>query len=331
MTEPRIILVPIGDPNGIGPEIAVKAVLDGAGAGARLVLVGDSHVLRHYCGANSLRLINLHRLPAVEEGTVDAIDVAAIDPADFRPVSCDPQSGRATVRYIEAAVDAVRSGSADAIVTCPHNETAINQAGIPFSGYPSLLARIVGQPENSVFLMLAGGGLRIVHATLHESVALALARIDQDLVMAACRAADVVAGQLGIGRPRIGLFGINPHAGENGLFGDEDDQVTGPVADTLRAAGLDIIGPYGGDLLLSQRDCDVYVAMFHDQGHIPIKLLSVRHSTAFAVGAGILFASVGHGSAPDIAGQNRADAAPLISALETISEALANQERSIAS
>ena len=144
---------------------------------------------------------------------------------------------------------------------------AVNAAGIAFTGYPALIAELAGT-ESGTFLMLVGGGLRIVHATLHERLADALARLDAPLLVRAGRATHEALRTMGIERPRIGLFGINPHAGEGGLFGDDDDRVTAPAAVTLRSEGIDIAGPQGADVLLAARDCDGYVAAFHDQGHI---------------------------------------------------------------
>jgi 4-hydroxythreonine-4-phosphate dehydrogenase len=324
------ILLAIGDPNGVGPEIAVKAALSGEAGLPRLLLVGDDHVIGHYCGSAPRRIVDAGKPPLPQPGTVDIIPSQGIAVGDFVPGQCGAASGRATIAYVETAFAAARSGIAKAIVACPHNETAVNAAGIAFTGYPSLIARIAGKTEDAVFLMLVGGGLRIVHTTLHERLSTALARIDSDLVIAAGLAAHDAVRNLGIEKPRIGVFGINPHAGENGLFGDDDNRITVPAANALHAMGIDVVGPAGADLLLSEGKCDVYLAMFHDQGHIPIKLLAGRNSAAFSIGAETLFASVGHGSAPDIAGQGRADAAPLISTLKLIASATALQTKVVA-
>lgn len=330
MSSPPTILLVIGDPNGIGPEIAVKAALSGDAGLPRLLLVGDEHVIAHYCADAPCRIVDPANPPPPRPGTVDIVAADGIAAGDFKPGQCGAPSGRATVSYVEAAVAAAKAGFARAVVACPHNETAVNAAGIPFTGYPSLIARIAGKTEDAVFLMLVGGGLRIVHATLHERLSDALERIDRDLVIAAGLAARDAARGLGIEAPRVGIFGINPHAGENGLFGNDDDLITAPAANALHAMGVDAVGPAGADLLLAEGRCDVYVAMFHDQGHIPIKLIAGRASAAFSIGADVLFASVGHGSAPDIAGQNRADAAPLISTLKLIASATAPQKKVVA-
>lgn len=211
-----------------------------------------------------------------------------------------------------SAITATRRGDFDAVVAGPHHETAVHMAGIPFSGYPSLVARVCGQPEDSVFLLLVGGGLHIVHATLHESVQHALDRLTSELVVQAALAGMRAMQRLGMNAPTIGLFGINPHAGENGLFGDADERITKPAAERLRAVGLQVDGPIGADTLLAERRHDLYVAMLHDQGHIPIKLLSPKQASALSIGADVILSSVGHGSAMDIAGQCIADARAMI-------------------
>jgi 4-hydroxythreonine-4-phosphate dehydrogenase len=183
----------------------------------------------------------------------------------------------------------------------------VNRAGIPFSGYPGLVARLTNMPEDRVFMMLVGGGLRILHVTLHERLADGLARITPELVEAAVHACVAALTTLGVASPRIGLFGINPHAGEGGLFGDDDERINVPTAARLRSAGIDVVGPVGADVMLGERNCDAYIAMFHDQGHIPVKLMAGRHASALSIGSGVLFSSVGHGSAFDIAGQGIAD------------------------
>ncbi|WP_253075600.1 4-hydroxythreonine-4-phosphate dehydrogenase PdxA [Bradyrhizobium sp. 200] len=124
--------------------------------------------------------------------------------------------------------------------------------------------------------------------------------------------------RLGIANPRIGIFGINPHAGENGLFGDDDDRITAPAVDRLRKAGILAEGPVGADIILGRKDIDGFVAIYHDQGHIPVKLLAGRNASALSVGAGVLFSSVGHGSAFDIAGQDKADPSAVLRTLRLI-------------
>jgi 4-hydroxythreonine-4-phosphate dehydrogenase len=315
----KTIALTIGDPNGIGPEIAVKAAAQLLGStDIRVILVGDEYVIRHY-GERCAEGVKFHDLAASPPRDAVHIHPAdALPAAHFRPGTIDAAAGRATVAYVEAAISLIRKGAANAIVGCPHNETAVNAAGIPFSGYPSLIARLTGTPEDKVFMMLVGGGLRILHATLHERIHHALARLTPDLIEEAGLACAATLKQLGLANPRIGVFGINPHAGENGLFGDDDNHITTPAVERLRKAGIRAEGPVGADIILGRKDIDGFVAIYHDQGHIPVKLLAGRNASALSVGAGVVFSSVGHGSAFDIAGRNKADPAAVLRTLRLI-------------
>lgn len=311
MTSPRArrIAIAIGEPNGIGPEVAVKAAARLHGRDVELVLVGDAFVLQHYARAYAPQ----QRLAAFDAGaTADAavlpyVDVPSLPAHAFRPGEILAEAGAATVAYVRAAVAMARQGTVDAVIGCPHSETAIHRAGIAFSGYPGLIAELTGTPADRVFLLLVSPELRIGHVTLHERLHDALDRITTDLVVDAAAAVIEATRSLGIASPRLGVFGINPHAGEDGLFGDEDQTINVPAVARLRQMGYTVDGPAGADMLLSQRRHDVYLAMYHDQGHIPIKLLSPLQASALSVGAGIVFSSVGHGCAYDIAGRGVAD------------------------
>ncbi len=328
------IALAIGDPNGIGPEIAVKAAAqfardqhdqrdqDDTHPQPRLVLFGDAFVIRWYaqrcCPEITLRQVQADDLPAAQAGAIDVIDVASLATEAFVRGEVAAAAGTATLAYVSAALRAARVGQVDAVIACPHSETAINASGVRFAGYPGFVAHEMGMPAEGVYLLLIGGGLRIVHATLHEGIASALARLDQRHVERAARAAVQALQLMGIAHPVVGLMGINPHAGEGGLFGREDIDITEPAARKLRDDGMTIVGPQGADLLLTNPDIDVFVAMYHDQGHIPVKLRAGRHSAALSIGAGVMFSSVGHGSGFDIAGTLRADAAPLLGAIRLV-------------
>lgn len=297
-----------GDPNGIGPEIALKALRACAGrADVALTLYGPRTPLE-----GTARQLGLQ----AELAGVSWVQTDDMPAGAWQPGRVAAEAGEATVAAGAAAIRACREGAHDAVIACPHHETAIHAAGIPFSGYPSLLARVCEVPEDDVFLMLVGGGLRIVHVTLHQSLRSALDAIDTRRIVAATRAAVRACARLGVPRPRIGVFGINPHASEGGLFGSEDEAIAVPAVERLRAEGLDVDGPAGADMLLARRAHDVYVAMWHDQGHIPIKLLAPNAASALSIGAGVLLSSVGHGSAMDIAGRGVADPGALLRTID---------------
>jgi 1,2-dihydroxy-3,5-cyclohexadiene-1,4-dicarboxylate dehydrogenase len=300
----KTLALALGDPNGIGPEIALKALEHFHGSTeVRLKVYGPAAVLRR-----TAKQLNLEPLAA----QLDVVNAGALADDQAVPGQVNAAAGASAVASATAALQSCRAGEVDAVVACPHHETAIAQAGIAFSGYPSLVARVCGVPEESVFLMLVGGGLRIVHVTLHESVRTAIGRITPDLVVQATRAGARACALLGLATPKVALFGLNPHASEGGLFGPEDAELVVPAAARLRAEGLLVDGPLGADMLLSQRHHDLYVAMLHDQGHIPVKLLAPNSASALSIGADALLSSVGHGSAMDIAGKGIASPEALI-------------------
>jgi len=311
VTPSRRIALTLGDPNGIGPEIVLKALSALAGTpGLALTVFGAPNVLARAAETTGLQAL----LP-----TLDVRSVGHVPDAALRWGEVNAAAGAATVAAATAALQACRAGEFDAVVAGPHHETAIARAGIPFSGYPSLVARVCGQDAGSVFLLLVGGGLRIVHVTLHESVASALARITPARVAAATEAGVRACRLLGVAQPRVALFGINPHASEGGLFGPEDERIVQPAVALLRERGLSVDGPQGADILLAERAHDLYVAMLHDQGHIPVKLLAPQAASAISIGADVLLASTGHGSAMDIAGTGTARADALLRSLRLVS------------
>ncbi len=319
LSDTRSVLLTIGDPNGIGPEIATKAAASlYQDPVCRPVLLGDEYIISPLADSLGFGVQTNRSKWGSDEKTIDLHPIEAMPTAEFIPGKVSAAAGRATVAYVEAALTLLSDGFGRGIVGCPHSETAVNLSGRKFSGYPSLLADLLKTGPDSIFLMLVGGGLRIVHATLHEGISGALNRIDPELVVKAVVAADAALRELGVDKPKIGLFGINPHAGENGLFGDEDDRIIVPAIQKLREQGIDAHGPEGADTMLARDGYDAFVAMYHDQGHIPVKLLAGRKSTALSIGANTLFSSVGHGAAFDIAGKNCADPEAVIRAVRLV-------------
>ena len=315
---PRIALA-LGDPAGIGPEIALKALLDDTvWALCEPMLVGEAAVLRRHgdvCGI---------AVTAGNDGTVTiggrhvALEEVAAGGAGVPLAEVSPAAGRATVAYARRAIALALDGAVDAVVACPHNETAVNRGGLAFDGYPGFLADCAGVPRDEVFLMLVSERFRIVNVTLHVSLRQALDLLTAKRIVTAARAADHALRQLGVTSPRIGVCGINPHAGEHGLFGAEDEAVVRPAVEQACALGLDVAGPFGADVLLAGGGYDAYLAMYHDQAHIPIKLLGIGASSGMPIGTKVLFSSVPHGSAFDIVGQNRANAGAIVSTLKRL-------------
>jgi 4-hydroxy-L-threonine phosphate dehydrogenase PdxA len=261
--------------------------------------------------------VPLHVVARVDEadwstGAVEVLAVPLPQGADVALGTIDAACGRAALASCRRAIAAALRGDVDAVVAAPHNQTAIAAAGIAFDGYPGFLAREAGMREDDVYLMLCFGGRRIVHCTLHVSVRDALALITQERVGGAIRATDAALRRLGEAQPRILVGGLNPHAGEGGLFGREEIEIITPAIAALRQT-IDVDGPFGCDTML-RRDADAYIVMLHDQGHIPAKLAGTQ-SAAVAIGTPVLFSSVAHGTAMDIAGKGIADPAALIAAI----------------
>ena len=321
--------MPVGDPNGIGPEIALMSAISADVLKVvKPVIVADPTVIEATAGRLGLedRLSALLAEGSVTLSPVEALTGAptgALTPGVLTPGAVTAAAGAAAVAYARAAIRLVESREAQAVVAGPHNETAIAKAGIPFAGYPQLLAETTGTDPEDVFLMLVGPRLRIVHATLHVGLRQALDSLTPEKVLSALRAAHGALRRIGIERPRIAVCGINPHAGEGGLFGNEDAEITAPAVARANAEGIAADGPRGADLLLQECEHDAYIAMYHDQGHIPIKLEGRGKAFGVSIGAPVLFGTVAHGSAHDIAGTGCADPAAFAVALTGMAQLLA--------
>jgi len=303
--KPRVAIA-IGDPAGIGPEIALKAaqhpeVL----ARCEPVLVGSREALAMQAAPCGISLERLY--------------IRDVKYAPPRIGELAPEHGRAALEAARVAIEGALAGKYDAVVGAPHTEAAIHAAGLKFDGYPSFVARVCGLPQDEATLMLCfahdGREIRIAHVTLHASVREALAQITGARIIRTLRASDEALKRLGIEKPRIAVSGVNPHAGEAGAFGREELDVINPALEQARRAGMVIDGPYGADTLLRRAQYDAYVVMLHDQGHVAAKVLAPQRAAALTIGTPVLFSSVGHGSALDIAGTGRADAAAMIEAI----------------
>ena len=305
------IAIPVGDPAGIGPEIALKAALDPAVRTAcEPLIVGDPALLERHAKACGLDASRLDILPCPQPETASL---------PFGVVS--PISGRASIAFCAAAVKAAMAGEVDAVVAAPQHETSIAQAGIPFDGHPSFVARQTGTDESSVYMMLCFGDTRIAHCTLHRSVREAIALITHENVARTIRATDAALKRLGIDNAKIAVSGLNPHAGEGGLFGREEIEIIKPAMDQVSAEGISVFGPFGADTMFHMPGFDAFVVMLHDQGHIATKLLAQNAAAALTIGTPILFASVAHGTGHDIAGKGIANPAAMIEAVLRLSKA----------
>lgn len=325
MTRP-IIAVTIGDPAGIGAEIALKALADPGVQGAcRPFLVGDRRIIELYserCGLDArLRGIDAVADAAFETDIIDVLHMETVDPGGFAPGAATAECGRAILDYASRAVDLALAGDIDAIVAGPQTQKAIRAAGIDFDGYPRYIAERTGTDPDDVFLMLYNDDFRIVHVTLHLGLRDALDRIDRARIVRALRAADRTVRKLGVAKPRIAVAGVNPHAGEGGLFGREEIETVAPAVEAAQSEGIGAEGPFGADTMFLDRTYDAFVVMYHDQGHIPAKLMGFDATAAFTIGTPVFFTTVAHGSAADIAGKGVADPSAMIRTILKMSHA----------
>jgi 4-hydroxy-L-threonine phosphate dehydrogenase PdxA len=227
--------------------------------------------------------------------------------------------GRAAIDSVQAAIEGALAGQYEAVVAAPHTETAIHAAGIAFDGYPSFVARAAGlAPEDGILMLCFGHDareVRIAHVTLHASVMKSLGMITQPRVLRTIAAVDETLKRLSIPKPKIAVGGVNPHAGEGGLFGREDLDTVAPAIEQARRQGIVADGPVGADTLIQRKGYDAYVVMLHDQGHVAAKLLAPNGAAALTIGTPILFSSVAHGAALDIAGTGKAEHRAMVEAI----------------
>jgi 4-phospho-D-threonate 3-dehydrogenase / 4-phospho-D-erythronate 3-dehydrogenase len=315
------IAITMGDAAGIGPEIIMKALATAEvhalckplviGDGARLRLAGQI-----VGSALEVRALDDASSASGRPSDVDCIDLKLI-PRDLPFGKTSAVAGEAAYRYIERAVRIVEAGQAQAICTAPLSKEALHAAGHKYPGHTELLAALTHTPE--VSMMLVAPRLRVIHVTTHMGLLDAIARIDAPLVGRVIARAHDTLVRSGIARPRIGVCGINPHAGENGLFGrGEEAEKIDPAVREAQARGIQVVGPLPADTLFflaARGDYDIVVAMYHDQGHGPIKVLGLESGVNITVGLPVIRTSVDHGTAFDIAGKGTADERSLIEAL----------------
>ena len=319
------IAIATGDPAGIGPEIALKAALDlRVMALCRPLLVGDPAAVELHAKAAGLsprlRVISEPAAADWSDGALNLLDASdgINTPVKFGMV--DAAYGRASLASARRAIKAALAGDVDAVVAAPQTERSIHAAGIAFDGYPSFVARETGTPVNDVYLMICFDDVRIAHATLHVSVREAVSLITPERVERVIRVVDTSLKKLGIAHPRIFVGGLNPHAGEDGMFGSEEIDIIIPAIANAANVGIDVSGPFGADTMFRKKGGDAFIVMLHDQGHIAAKLQAFNRTAGLSIGSPILFSSVAHGSAHDIAGKGHADPGAMIEAITRLAK-----------
>ncbi len=333
MPLPRIAIA-TGDPAGIGPEIALKAAIERRVAAiCRPILVGDPMAVEMHARAAGLApRINVISGPENADwsnATVNLLDAGEGANVPIKFGTVDAAYGRASLASASRAIQAALNGNVDAVVAAPQTERSIQAAGIAFDGYPSFVARETGTPVNDVYLMICFDSSRIVHATLHVSVREALTLITREHVARVIRITNASLQKLGIGHPKIFVSGLNPHAGEEGMFGYEEIDIIIPAIDDAVQNGIDVSGPFSADTMFRKQGCDAFIVMLHDQGHIAAKLQAFNRTAGLSIGSPILFSSVAHGSAHDIAGRGIADPGAMIEAITRLAKVSATEKQPV--
>jgi len=324
-----IVALALGDQAGIGPEIALKAAKDPrVQAVCRPVLVGDREALEWHqrsCGIEAEIATIDSFAEAGSTGRIEIIDLRQFTEIALQPGEITPQHGQAAVDAAAFAIKGAMAGQVGAVVACPQTELAIHKAGIAFDGYPSFVARCTGTPIEDAFLMLCFDEKKIVHTTLHVGLKRAIELVTHERLVRVMEATDQVLRGLGVAKPRIAVSGLNPHASEHGMFGDEEATTIEPAIAAVRQAGINAEGPFGADTMFHKQGYDAFIVMYHDQGHLAAKLLATNRTAGMTIGTPILFSSVAHGSALDIAGQNKASPEAVVEAVQRLAGAAARR------
>ena len=327
---PPLVAVTMGDPAGIGPEIIAKTFADpGFHARNRALVVGDAGMLERAAQLLDLPL-RVNDIPepedaAFEPGTADVLQVGDL-PLDLPFGELDARAGDAAFRYVERATRLASAGRVAAIATAPLNKEAMHLAGHGYPGHTEILADLTGTEDYA--MMLVTDELKVIHVSTHVSLKEAIERAQPERELAVIRLAHESLQKLGVESPRVAVAGLNPHAGENGLFGKEDLEKIRPAVKAALGEGVDASGPWAPDTVMMrarQGHFDVVVVQYHDQGHIPIKLMGFDTGVNVTVGLPFFRTSVDHGTAFDIAGTGKADHASLEAALD-LARSLAGAE-----
>ena len=332
-----VVGITMGDPAGIGPEVTAKALADPlVRKGARPIVLGDARVMT---AATRLAALDVAVRPVarVADATwapdaIEMLDLRNADPAAFEVGRVSALCGRAAYEYIERGVRLALAREIDAIVTGPINKEALAAAGLKHSGHTEILAELTGTKAYAMLLM--GRELRVIHVTTHVALRRVPELVTRERVLRTIRLGHEAMRRLGLAAPRIAVCGLNPHAGEGGLFGDEEQVAIGPAIADARAEGIAATGPWPADTVMSRArggEFDCVVAMYHDQGHTPVKTLGFRYDDArktwtgmsgvnVTVGLPVLRVSVDHGTAFDRAGKGTANPESMVEAILVAAE-----------
>lgn len=333
MSKKSILGITMGDPASIGPEITVKALSDLAiYEKCSPIIIGDAAVMEAAVGIVG-KNVKINAVSDVKEakfefGTIDVYDMKLVDMDKLERGVVSAMAGNAAFQYVKKVIELAMNHEVDATVTNALNKEAMNLAGHHYSGHTEIYAEYTGTKKYT--MMLAHENLRVVHVSTHVSLREACDRVKKDRVLEVIRIADQACKELGIKEPKIGVAGLNPHSGENGMFGREEIEEITPAIEAAKGEGIIVDGPVPPDTVFSKARggwYDIVVAMYHDQGHIPLKVVGFVYNQAeqkwdavagvnITLGLPIIRASVDHGTAFDQAGKGVANELSLINAMD---------------
>ena len=317
-----LLAVTLGDPSGIGPEVAIKGLGDQQVSSAfKPVLIGNFGTVMRTAGEVGSSLV-FKKIRSVSEardavGFVPVMSIGGQDDSEFPIGAHSPISGLASHRWVQTAAEMCNAGEVDGMVTGPVNKESWQMSGAPDLGHQEVFKRLTN--SSTVYTMLVSGTLRCMHLSTHKSLAEACKFVTADNVLTATRMTHKSFVEWGIDSPRIAVAALNPHASDNGLIGDTEAREITPAIDAAKSEGIDASGPVPADSVFNQAIAgryDVVVVMYHDQGHIPIKVHGFEESVSVNLGIPFIRTSVDHGTAFDIAGQNRAQSVSMVEAIK---------------
>lgn len=318
----KTIAVTMGDPAGISPEIIIKALSEGQLSCAPAVVIGCLHTLRRVQALGIVPNVEFREITQVSEakftpGVIHVINEPLANPQDLVPGKVQAQAGDLAYRCIKRATELALTGEVQAIATAPLNKEALHSAGHMYPGHTELLAKLTNTRDYA--MVLYTDSLKVIHVSTHISLRKFLDTLNRDRVETVIEMADTFLKRVGFTHPRIAVAGVNPHAGENGLFGDEEIKVLTPSILAMKAKGIDVYGPCAPDTVFLQAHegrYDMVVAMYHDQGHIPLKLLGFHDGVNITAGLPFIRTSADHGTAFDIAWTGKAKSESMAISME---------------
>lgn len=315
-TQP-FIAITMGDPGGIGPEVVVKAILnESVQSLCKPVIIGDLEVIKeaaHLAGSS----LNFEKVDTLQQASDSIPIIEPVSLNEFTRNKPTAKAGLAVYSYIQEAVNLALNSDVRGIATAPISKASLKMAGLHWPGHTELLAELAKTQDYA--MMLVGGPLKVILVTIHMALRDVPRHINQVRVLKTICLAQKAAQMFSIENPRIGVAGLNPHAGESGLFGNEEESEIVPAVEMARAEGISVTGPYPPDVIFHlayHGKLDIVCAMYHDQGLIPLKMIAFEKGVNITVGLPIIRTSPDHGTAFDIAWQNKANPSSMIEAIK---------------